>query len=162
MEAFGFFYIIVYFIDCKLSIISAIFPSMEVITATADMCLLALCTPVLLFSVLGKLKPRKVYISMVLVAFFSFACGIAVVIALFMKVGPENYPEVATAAFVTSQLPWFPIFRWFFIILGEAFAIYGLISIMARRKKLKAECETKVETEAEAEVECEAEASFEN
>ncbi len=55
------------------------------------------------------------------------------------KVGPDAMPEITTAAFFTSHLPWFPIFRWFWLILFEILAVYGLTSILKRRKKLKAE-----------------------
>lgn len=156
MEAFGFFYIIAFFISCNLSIVSAIFPSVEITSAFVDIFIFTLCTPVLLLSILGKLKPRKVFILLPLVYFFSLACGTAVAILLAFKIGIENIPEITTAAFFTSHLPWFPIFRWCFILVGEAFAIYGLTTIVARRKKLKAERDAKAETESEVEV------SFEN
>lgn len=139
METFGFFYITAYFIDACFAFLATFFPMLEVPGAIFDTTILAIGTPIILFSALGKLRPRKVYLTLALMKIFSFAVAIVVVVILVSKVGQDKMPEILSSAFMEQHLSWFYIYNWISMIIGGALATYGLTSILARRKKLKAE-----------------------
>lgn len=141
MEAFGFFYVIAFFIDANISIVATLFSKLDPLSSMVSMVILGLSTPVLVLSIAGKLRPRKTYLLLAIYYWASFFLVIALMAVLMPKMQLDGVTEANFTASFRNQFPWFLTVRWTFVLIGEILAIYGLTSIVARRKKLKAEAE---------------------
>jgi len=138
METFGFIYVISFFIDVNVSILALLFPVLLNATTITSHIMLGLSGFVLCLTLLGRLKPRKVFIPLSLLHLLGLAIGFVLVFALAIKLGPDNIPKNAAPAeldaLFTKNMPWFTTIRWIIVGLGEIFAIYGLKTILDIRK----------------------------
>lgn len=139
METFGFVYIIAYFVDCNFAILAAFFPVLDMVGQGLTIIVMALSTAVIGLSLIGKLRPRKIYLPLAIMYWFAVACGFVAGLIVGITIGIENLPQTLDAAYITKNVPWFGTFRWSFMAILEVVAICGLRSILVHRKKLKAE-----------------------
>lgn len=133
MKKIGIIYVFLYFIDAVISIqedSNIVVVSLSNYT-TALVSILTIVVFVL--SLLGKLKPRKVYLAL---STFYLVCSILLGIALALYL-PDSFDENSTYQSIHQFLN--EQFNWYLFAYYTLYAIWGILAIwgLANFKKLK-------------------------
>jgi hypothetical protein len=133
MKTLGWFFLIGYLVDAVVSTVASYVAAVAAPSSVISLVMMAFSVLAFVLSALGKLLPRKVFLTLTLYYGVLVVFGILLTALLIARLGPEEFTRIGAAANSGSELfrnefPWFDAVHLPILCIWLGLAIYGLVT----------------------------------
>jgi hypothetical protein len=112
MRKWGWGLFIGHLIDVLFSVAATLVSALEGASNLFSMVIMLYTVIMLIFAVMGRVRPRRPFIVISVFGAFMLVFGIYVAVALLMECGPEVFSGHMTIQDMGGLLPWYWAFHW--------------------------------------------------
>jgi hypothetical protein len=129
MRTLGWIYLAGYALDAGLSAIASYAPGLVLASNLISTLMMLFTIVAFVLAVLGKLKPRKVFLALSGYYFFMLGFGFVLGVLLAVELGPQKLQGVDfNPQFLRQHYPWFEPVQLALLFVWTCLALYGLMS----------------------------------
>jgi hypothetical protein len=123
----GIIFLIVFSLDLFLSLIASLFSSLESISNVISVLTLIFVLFMLIYSIYGKIKPKKIFLSLTSYYLAMSLIGTVLAAILTSRYGSKISTQDISLAFLFKEFPWFNTVHWILMIAWLVLTTWEII-----------------------------------